>query len=269
MSDLIEKIGPIVGVVAFLGLAILAFLIFQQAREIRRLREWAGRAPERAAEAIEATAAAAEARGEAPPEHEDADVAPRERPAWMTRLRERFAPAWAELDRRSPVDPRYFVIVLAAAVVAAGVLTSGFGVFGGGEEGSQGGRGGGAKTQRERPKKVRVTVLNATQDVDVNGQIIPGVQGLADLVATEVVRPAGFAIAEKADAPQGLDATTIFFEQGRQADAQRLAEAVEPDLGVTDVEPMIADIEAVAGGAPLALAVGRDDADAFGTAPVP
>ena len=48
MVDLLERIGPYLGIAAFLGLAVLAFLIFQQAREIRRLREWAGRAPERA-----------------------------------------------------------------------------------------------------------------------------------------------------------------------------------------------------------------------------
>ena len=64
MTDLIDRIGPYLGIAAFLGLAILAFLIIQQAREVRRLREWAGRAPERAGEATEAEAAAAEARGE-------------------------------------------------------------------------------------------------------------------------------------------------------------------------------------------------------------
>ena len=64
MTDLIDRIGPYLGIAAFLGLAILAFLIIQQARDIRRLREWAGRAPERKDEAAEALAAVAEARGE-------------------------------------------------------------------------------------------------------------------------------------------------------------------------------------------------------------
>jgi len=66
MIDLIERIGPYLGIAAFLGLAVLAFLIFQQAREVRRLREWAGRAPERLDEAEEATSAVSEARGEEP-----------------------------------------------------------------------------------------------------------------------------------------------------------------------------------------------------------
>src|SRR5688572_28610329 len=50
VSDQVEKIGDYLGVAAFLGLAALALLYFSQARELRRLREWAGRAPERAAE---------------------------------------------------------------------------------------------------------------------------------------------------------------------------------------------------------------------------
>ena len=40
---------------AFLGLAVLALLYFSQARDVRRLRDWAGRAPERTLEQIEQT----------------------------------------------------------------------------------------------------------------------------------------------------------------------------------------------------------------------
>ena len=48
LSDLIEKGGAYAGLAAFFGFAVLAVLAFAQAREIRRLRDWAGRAPERA-----------------------------------------------------------------------------------------------------------------------------------------------------------------------------------------------------------------------------
>ena len=267
MADLIEKIGPIVGVVAFLGLAILAFLIFQQAREVRRLREWAGRAPERAADAAEATAAAAEARGEAVPEPEEPEEPAEREPGrlaeWWAGVRERFAPAWAELDRRSPVDPRYFVVALAAAIVAAGVLTSGFGLIGG-DDAEPGGNGGGRAAKEEKEEKTEVAVLNGTQEVDVNGEVIPGVPGLADDVAKQVVKPEGFAIGEKTNAREGLGSTTIFFEAGSEDAASELANAITPELGQPQVEPMIDDVEALAGGAPLVLVVGRDDADALG-----
>ena len=48
LSDLIEKGGAYAGLAAFFGLAVLTILYFAQARELKRLREWAGRAPERA-----------------------------------------------------------------------------------------------------------------------------------------------------------------------------------------------------------------------------
>lgn len=44
------NIGAIAGFAAIVGLAVLAMLYFSQARDVRRLREWAGREPERAAE---------------------------------------------------------------------------------------------------------------------------------------------------------------------------------------------------------------------------
>src|SRR2546423_7659690 len=50
ISGELQKIGAIAGLAAIPGLAILALLYFSQAREVRRLREWAGRAPERAQE---------------------------------------------------------------------------------------------------------------------------------------------------------------------------------------------------------------------------
>src|SRR5918998_4812470 len=66
--ELIDRIGAFLGLAAFLGLGVLALLYFQQGREVRRLREWAGRAPERAAAAAaEAeTALGAEEGGEEP-----------------------------------------------------------------------------------------------------------------------------------------------------------------------------------------------------------
>jgi hypothetical protein len=47
---LIQEIGSYAGLAAIPGIAVLSALYFSQARDVRRLREWAGRAPERAAE---------------------------------------------------------------------------------------------------------------------------------------------------------------------------------------------------------------------------
>ena len=50
ISSTFTKIGAIAAFAALVGIAILSLLVFSQARELKRLREWAGRAPERAAD---------------------------------------------------------------------------------------------------------------------------------------------------------------------------------------------------------------------------
>lgn len=50
ISDQVERAGAIAGFAAVLGLAVLSLLYFASARELRRLREWADRAPERVAD---------------------------------------------------------------------------------------------------------------------------------------------------------------------------------------------------------------------------
>src|SRR3954452_4186912 len=61
LADQAEKYGAYAGIAAFFGLAVLSLLYFAQAREVKRLREWAGRAPERAREIEERAIAQAEA----------------------------------------------------------------------------------------------------------------------------------------------------------------------------------------------------------------
>ncbi len=67
LQDQVDKFGAYVGIAAFFGLAILTLLYFAQAREVKRLREWAGRAPERAAELELAVAEHAEEARRTPP----------------------------------------------------------------------------------------------------------------------------------------------------------------------------------------------------------
>ncbi|HEU0250886.1 MAG TPA: LytR C-terminal domain-containing protein [Solirubrobacteraceae bacterium] len=62
LSSSFTKVGAIAAFVALVGIAILSLLVFSQAREIKRLREWAGRAPERAAEMEQRVSAGASAR---------------------------------------------------------------------------------------------------------------------------------------------------------------------------------------------------------------
>ncbi|CAN5435706.1 hypothetical protein BH10ACT11_BH10ACT11_05800 [soil metagenome] len=246
--DFIDRIGPILGIAAFLGLAVLIVLVFLQAREVRRLREWAGRAPERALDAGEAIDAAAEARAE------DPDAPPPGRfDGIRDRFDDRFGDRWDTLDRRSPIDPRLLVAGMLALVIAAGVLTSGFGLAGGGD--SSGGGAHKGKKASKKSKQVDVAVFNATQ---ADG--VAGVPGLADKVAKQAVDSKKFNSTVTEDAPAGVpDSVVMFAKDSDSGDAEELAAALEPMLGKTGTEQMTAEIKAETNGAPLAVLIGLAD----------
>src|SRR3954471_11239987 len=71
----IEKYGAYAGFAAIPALAVLALLYFAQAREVKRLREWAGRAPERAQELQERVTSHAQVPRPSTPEGERRVVA--------------------------------------------------------------------------------------------------------------------------------------------------------------------------------------------------
>ncbi|HEY6761027.1 MAG TPA: LytR C-terminal domain-containing protein [Baekduia sp.] len=77
VTDKIEQYGAYAGFASVLGLAILSLLYFAQARELKRLREWAGRAPERALDLQDRAVAAAQQRVVAQPQRPAQPVVPR------------------------------------------------------------------------------------------------------------------------------------------------------------------------------------------------
>jgi hypothetical protein len=54
LPEIVQDIGAYAGIASVVGLAVLSVLYFSQARDVKRLREWAGRAPERAEEGVAA-----------------------------------------------------------------------------------------------------------------------------------------------------------------------------------------------------------------------
>ena len=103
------------GLAAFFGLAVLSLLYFAQARELKRLREWAGRAPERAQE-LEArvVAQAEEARNVPEPAAERSGTVGPAQPVTAGNGRRAEAPVAV------PMGPRPAVAMArAAAAVAA------------------------------------------------------------------------------------------------------------------------------------------------------
>ncbi len=247
--DLLKEIGAILGFVAFAGMTVLAFLTFQQARHVRRLREWAGRSPERAAVEAERFVGAP-LPGRPGAEREPVDTGP----GRWERLRGSFAYRYEELDRRSPVDPRVLAAALLAVIVGVGILTSGFGLLSSsGETPTAQAPPTGGKEQEKKDKPAKVTVLNGTAP---EGGV--GVAGIAE-TASGFVKDAGFRIDGVADASAPFPTSIVMYKPGADAEAQQLAGDLEPSLGVTEAQEITPEVEDLAGRADVVLIVGQDD----------
>jgi LytR cell envelope-related transcriptional attenuator len=240
--DLIEQIGAILGLAAFLGLAVLVLLYFQQARDVRRLREWAGRAPERAAErAEEAAAAAAEEAGLAGEETEAGP--PRERLHQRVLSR---VPVPSGLRDRLPEGRYLAVIGVGVAIVAAGIATVALGVFGDGD-----GKGG----KPLPPGKIEVAVLNGTA---VAGS--PGVPGLAEAVAREV-KSDGFDVGQIGDAGSFVDTLAAYNKPEDRGAAQQVKEELSKQLENIKLGEMSGDIRGQVGSANVAVIIGQNNSN--------
>jgi hypothetical protein len=263
--ELIKEIGAFAGLVAFIGLAVLALLSFAQGRDIRRLREWAGSAPERDAERKETTSAAASERAEEMRRLEEAREAEtraadlrehrRERReaglpelTRTERLRERFGggdePA-ADGVRSRLGEPRYLVAIFAVLVLVAGGVA--FAVLGGSDEGS-GGTGGKQASSPLKPGEIEVTVLNGT-----------AVDGLAGTYGDMVERK-GFQLGAVTNSRSSFTDSIVMFSQGNGREAHRVATSLQ----ISRVRPMNSEIAALSAGAPVAVVIGEDNASTAG-----
>jgi LytR cell envelope-related transcriptional attenuator len=239
--NLLERVGSYAGLAAFLGLAVLVLLYFSQARDVRRLRDWAGRAPERAGETTAQTPAA---RHGLPPltlaEHES-------RP--RKRLRER-------IRKINLPNLRYvgaalgLLLLLGGAAYAAVQLADNSGGGGSTSDASghqRAGGGSGSKKNRSRinvnPADITVAVLNGT-----------AVQGLAAKVGDEV-RANGFNPGTIGNAAR-IDQTrsVVLYAPGQQ----RAARAVANRLGIKTVAPADAVNREIAGSFDALVLVGSD-----------
>jgi hypothetical protein len=241
--DLIEQIGAFLGLAAFVGLAVLVLLYFQQARDVRRLREWAGRAPERAAEVAEEAAAAAarEAGIESAAAEPGAEASLRDRV--MARLR---PPA----DGRLP-QWRYLAAIGAGiALIAVVIVTGGFGLVGDDDEGAA--DGGRAATPK---RQIEVAVLNGT---GVGGA--PGVPGLAEAIAKDV-KKAGYKVGPVGDAGSSFVDSVIMYASKDERSASRVSGDLRKPLGKTELLKMTSDIKPLAKDAPVAVVIGTEDSE--------
>ncbi len=256
--ELIKEIGAFAGLAAFLGLAVLAMLAFSQGRDIRRLREWAGSAPERDSERKDSTSAAAAKRAEELKALEESRTTERAALEQREERRRRREAGLPELTRRERLgeglssfgsrlgEPRYLAIVFVLVVlVAAGgiylVTQSSDSADG---KGGQGGK----SAKATKPAEIEVTVLNGT-----------AVPGLAAEYGDKV-EGKGFQLGAVTNSSTSFTDSVVMFDRGHAPEARRVAKV----LGISQVRLMTSDIESVSGGAPVSVIVGEDNAAAEG-----
>lgn len=248
--ELVERVGSYVGFAAFLGLAILALLYFSQARDVRRLRDWAGRAPERAV-GTEQTERATEVAPATPaaqhslPATPFSQAEPRRRKPLRERIRNVHIP-----------HGRYIAMTVAGLLIAGGAAYAVVQVTGddgtsttSGDAGSARGTGGDDGRERGRrqvnvdPSRVTVAVLNGT-----------AVQGLAAQVGEEL-RTGGFTLGTIGNAAR-IDQTEseVLYRSGQS----RSARAVANRLGIDKTGPVDSVNEEIAGSFDAVVLVGSD-----------
>jgi hypothetical protein len=258
--DLIQEIGAIAGLGAFLGLAILSLLYFSQARDVRRLRDWAGRAPERDAEGAEVTSALAAERAEELRRIEEErrsreEAASTEREVQAKRelrreRREAGLPEETRLERlqsrfgsvrsRGMPQPRYLAVLIGGVIVLGGAIAVGALQLLGEDDGVKGG-----PNAPLRPGQVTVSVLNGT-----------AVQGLAASVGDEVEAD-GFQLGSVGNSANTFTESVVMFTRGHKPEAER----VSKDLAIPKVRLMTPDIRDRSGGSDVSVVVGEDNAD--------
>lgn len=255
MVDAIEQIGAFAGLAAFLGLAVLALLSFTHGRDIRRLRDWAGSAPERDSERKEATTTIAAQRAEElraleearTAEHEaieDRELRRRRREEGLPeqtrgeRFRGRFSNLGETASRPSSLIAA-FVVVLAIVGGAAYLLL-------GGSDGGAGGGSGKQAAAKLKPGEIEVTVLNGT-----------AVPGLAASFGEEV-EGKGFKLGAVTNSSSSFVASVVMFRAGHKPEARMVAK----QLQIAKVQQMNGEIESASAGADVAVIVGEDNAEA-------
>jgi LytR cell envelope-related transcriptional attenuator len=258
----IEKIGSFAGLASFLGLAIYALLLFAHGRDIRRLRDWAGSAPEREAERMQQTQTIAAQRAEELRELEESrtaehaaitqrEVRRQRREEGLPeqtrgeRFRERFSGFGESLSRPALLAVLFIVFVLVVGGVAYAVLNNGS---------SQSGKGGGNHSGKQvaakkiKPGEIEVAVLNGTS-----------VPGLAATYGDKVEKK-GFELGAVTNSDASFEKSVVMFKQGHKPEAKEVGK----QLTITKLEPMNSEVAQVSGTANVSVVVGEDDAPAEG-----
>jgi hypothetical protein len=256
LAHAIEQIGSYAGLAAFLGLAVLSLLYFTQARDLRRLRDWAGSAPERDTERKEATSTIAAQRAEELKALEESRTAEHEAVSDREARRRRREEGLPEQTRGERLrdffsgfgerlaEPRWLVALFLVMVLVAGGVA--YALLSGSDESANGGGGQGKPAAAKvRPaSEVEVAVLNGTST--------------AGLAATygDKVEGRGYQLGEVTNSDEPIEASVVMFTQGSKPEAKKVAK----QLDIGEVRMMTTEIKADSGEANVAVIIGEDDA---------
>jgi hypothetical protein len=294
--ELIEKVGSYVGLLAFLGFAVLAFLFISQARDVRRLRDWAGRAPERmmsAAERLESGYGEAQQPGEeaqAVVEGAEAPGEGAEEPAQPVPVPgAEPGPSGAPQRAGPPTPPpAYQTYQSGGSTSPLERVLPGAGVPGTAyprRERYRRRRGIGGRLPQ--PRYIAVVgggillliagIVGATNLLGgdgggsknqggKSGPVVPGEVTVAVLNGTSVpgaaaqigedARQDGYKLGPVTNSSSSFEQSVIMFQTGHEREAQQ----VSRDVGISAVRAMTPEISGLAGVATVAIIVGQDRA---------
>lgn len=253
---MIEQIGAFAGLASFIGLAILALLSFTHGRDIRRLRDWAGSAPERDSERKETTSAVAAQRAEELRQLEEARTAEQDAITQREVRRQRRDEGLPELtrgerlrERTSGLGERLSQPLALVAIFVVMVVVVGGGAYlllSGSDD--SGGKNGKQIAAKMKPSEIEVTVLNGTS--------------VAGLAATygDKVEGKGFGLGAVSNTDQPFEASVVMFERGHKPEARKVAK----QLQISELELMSSEVKTASAGANVAVVVGEDNAEAAG-----
>jgi len=237
LTDVIQTVGAYAGLVALLAMAVLAFLVFSQARDIRRLRDWAGGAPERDAEVREVSEIVAEERSQELKVLADREERRMERAGLVE------PSFWDRLGRSGRIIAIVAVVLILGAA-AAWAATSLLGSDSN-DSANQGRRGQATKQKSVKPKQIEVGVLNGTGGTEA---------GLAATYA-DALEKENFTIAgNPSDATETFTESVVMYTSGNQSAATKVGAAV----GITNTAPMESNIASLTPGADVTVVIGTD-----------
>lgn len=257
--ELIKEIGAYAGLGAFLGLAVLSLLYFSQARDVRRLRDWAGRAPERDAEEVEATSGLAAERAEELRKleedrrrREEATAVEQEAATSRERRRQRREAGLPAQTRRERVEAwfsrgrargrpelRYVAVGVGAVVLLGAAVAVALTQLG--DDGD------GTSAAALRPGQIEVSVLNGTS-----------APGLAARISDRL-EARGFRTGTVGNTGSPFDISSVMFRRGHRPEAAKVAQS----LRIARVRLMVPDVSDRSAPARVAVVAGEDKVDSF------